>query len=862
MYDPGTQLGPYRIRGLLGVGGMGEVYRARDGRLRRDVALKVLRREMAADPERLRRFQQEARAAAGLDHPHIMAVHDTGSSAGDHYMVCELLEGQTLRERLKEGALPPRRAAEWGGQVARGLAAAHLRGLVHRDLKPENIFLTREGTVKILDFGLVKPLALPRPQDPSTEELRLEGRLSEEGVILGTVGYMSPEQIRGVPVDGRSDIFSFGVLLYEMLLGERPFRGSSTVETMHAILKEDPPELRSAKGEVPPALERIVRHCLEKEPEHRFQSAKDLAFDLEAMSDPAVSGPRAILPARRPRTRLAAGAVASALALGALGFGAGRLTVPPGRPPVFSPLTFRRGLLQQARFAPDGRSVVYGFLAGGEGLRLYTAPLDNPISRPVLSPATALAAVGRDGQLALLTQASASGARPENPRGTLALGALEGAEPVALEKDVLGADRSPGGEVALIRAVAGGQALECPPGRILARTAGWFSGLRFDPDGRRLAFFEHPVPGDDLGSLQTLEPATGKRATLSGPWASLKGVAWSPSGRTVWFAAAATGVRRSLYEVDAAGGKAKPRLSTPANLALQDLGAGGRALVSEEPTVRDVVAWQADRGESRSLGLFDYTMLMGFSADGRKVLFHDETRAAGPDYPVYTRDLEGGLPVPMGKGAAGALSPDGRRAALWDEGSAVPTLLIRSEGPGEPRRVPFPGLKAMGQVTWAGEDRLLVLGPDAKGRWRLWQVDPGGGAVKPFGDGPGDFHPGRLFVAPGAQRLLIRGGSAGAWALVELGSGQARPSRHGLEARDRVLGFAADGLSVFATRSAAFPLAIEKVGPDGRRNAFVTIPGPGGSSQPFSWGSLSPDGTRFVGASTEHASRLFLVEGL
>ena len=276
---PGSKLGPYEVVAPLGAGGMGEVYRARDARLGRDVAIKVLPGALVADAERLRRFEQEARAASALNHPNILVVHDTGRHDEMPYLVTELLEGETLRARLQSGPLLSRKAVEHAGQIASGLAAAHEKGIVHRDLKPENVFLTHQGQAKILDFGLARLGA----GEPEREDSPTRTRGTDPGSVLGSAGYMSPEQVRGQTADHRSDIFSFGVVLFEMLTGERAFRRGTAAETMTAILKEEPPEQPESKA-LPPALERIVRHCLEKRPEDRFQSARDLAFDLQALS--------------------------------------------------------------------------------------------------------------------------------------------------------------------------------------------------------------------------------------------------------------------------------------------------------------------------------------------------------------------------------------------------------------------------------------------------------------------------------------------------------------------------------------------------------------------------------------------------
>ncbi len=331
---PGTRLGPYEILAPLGAGGMGEVYRARDTRLDRTVAIKILPTAFASDAERLQRFEQEARAIAALNHPNILAIHDVGSYNGCPYLVSEFLEGTTLHHRLNEGALSPRKATELALQMARGLGAAHDRGIVHRDLKPENVFLTRDGNLKILDFGLAK-LARPEVSPGGEETLATAASpATTPGIVMGTAGYMSPEQVRGMAADHRSDIFSFGAILYEMLAGGRAFQRDTSVETMTAILKEEPPELVESGRAIPPAVYRIVRRCLEKEPEQRFQSAKDLAFALEAVS--GTSGPTAALPPGAAprflpfiRTAFVAGAVCVVVATAAYFLGRGRASPVP-----------------------------------------------------------------------------------------------------------------------------------------------------------------------------------------------------------------------------------------------------------------------------------------------------------------------------------------------------------------------------------------------------------------------------------------------------------------------------------------------------------------------------------------------------
>jgi serine/threonine protein kinase len=382
----GSRLGPYEIVGPIGAGGMGEVYRARDPRLGRDVAVKVLPASFSNDSDRLRRFEQEARAAGVLNHPNVTAVYDIGTVDGSPYVVSELLEGETLRARLAGGALVPRRATEYAVQIAHGLAAAHDKGIVHRDLKPENLFVTKDGRVKILDFGLAKLTQADGggphtnlPTTPASAE-------TEPGVVLGTLGYMSPEQVRGRPADPRSDIFSFGAILYEMLSGKRAFHRDTAADTMSAILREDPPDLSSTNRQVSPSLDRIIRHCLEKDPEARFHSAHDLAFQLQASTTEEPVSLAGVRPApRRFRPMLAA---ASAIALLLAAVLAALLLRRPPRPEsvgqtarfaiplppgtTYAPSEISRGI----SISPDGTRVVVEALVNGVR-RLFLRPLDS-----------------------------------------------------------------------------------------------------------------------------------------------------------------------------------------------------------------------------------------------------------------------------------------------------------------------------------------------------------------------------------------------------------------------------------------------------------------------------------------------------
>jgi eukaryotic-like serine/threonine-protein kinase len=849
-----SRLGPYEINASIGAGGMGEVYRAKDTRLGRNVAVKVLPPGFSGDPDRLRRFEQEARAAGALSHPNILTIHDIGSHEGCPYVVSELLEGETLRERLKKGPLPPRKAIEYALQVVRGLAAAHEKGITHRDLKPDNLFITSDGRVKILDFGLAKLTrreAFGNGDDGMTK--------TEPGSVLGTVGYMAPEQARGQVADQRSDIFSFGTILYEMLSGGRAFQGDSAVETMNAILKEDPPDLSETHPNLPPALDRIIQHCLEKKPEDRFQSARDLAFDLESLSSISASKtPSGIVLAaapapRRWRAPIAIAAAGVVLCTGG-GYVAGvRLTRTP--PPSFHQLTFRRGGISAARFAPDGQTIVYGASWGGQPVELFSTRADSPESRALGQPATDILAISPSGEMAI-----SQGRRSPAPfiySGTLARAPLAGGAAREVLENVQQADWTPDGtKLAILRKIAGRTRLECPTGKVLYESAGWISHPRVSPKGDAVAFLDHPLLGDDGGSVD-LVTLDGKKRTLSAGWSTVQGLAWYPSGSEVWFTGTKIGAARAVHAVSL-GGRERLVVRAPGILTLNDISRDGRLLLTADTAREGLMALSPGDTKERDLSWLDWSTLRDISADGKTVLFIEAGEGGGASYSVYIRKTDGSPAVRIGAGNAFALSPDGK----WVLGSGTQgssqQLSLLPTGPGEPSVLEREAVSYQ-FAAWTGDGKHIVVGANESGHGvRLYLQDLAGG--KPKAISP----EGMMGVWRSSDsRSVIAQGPDGKIAYYPLEGGPPREIP-GTSAEDVACQLSTDGQFLYITgRKAELPTKVYRLNvTTGRRELwkeFTPLDTAGidkvGPVHP------TPDGKSYAYSYSRTLSDLYLVEG-
>jgi Tol biopolymer transport system component len=843
----GTNLGPYEILALIGAGGMGEVYRARDTRLGREVAVKVLPESVSADPERVRRFEQEARAAGMLNHPNIVAIYDVGTHNGCSYVVSELLEGETLRKRISEGAMAQRKTIEYGLQIAQGLAAAHAKGIVHRDLKPDNLFLTNDGRVKILDFGLAKLMDRGDPSDrTSAPTVAVE---TSPGVVMGTMGYMSPEQVRGQPTDHRTDIFTLGAILYEMLAGRRAFAGASSADVMSAILKEDPPELPVVQ--VSTGLDRVLRHCLEKRPEDRFESARDLAFALESLS--GFSGASGAVAATPPQSRrrlwpaLLALNVAVLLAIGAVAWRRPR----PVSAVRLQRLTFRHGSISGARFTPDGQTVVYSAAWDGKPDAVFSTRSNSTESRAFDLPRAILLGISGTGDMALSLNARFLDLGV--PIGTLAQAPVSGGSPRELTRDVTYAEWSPDGSaMAIVRREGSRTRLEFPPGKALYSSPGLIANPRISPAGDRIAFYEL-LPADIANCALSMVDLAGNKKVLANHLIGM-GTAWAPDGQEIWFAAVWNSAP-AIYAVDLSG-KARQVHRMGGLTQVQDISREGRVLLVQSDLTAAMMYFGPGEKRERDLAWLDWSLPRRLSDDGKLLLFDEGHEGGAATGGIYLRRTDGSTPVRLGDGFASDLSPDGQ----WVAGvRRTHELTLLPVGAGESRLLRNQGIHYISALWFPDGKRLLATAAETGRPARLWIRDLSeGGAPKPIapeGSSALAISPdGKLIaaMAPDHRPVFYPADGGDAQAIPHLSVGDI-PIRWGL-----------DNGTLFTRRGEGMEVRIYRVDvASGREELMhvITPADPAGTYGPTDI-HLSADGKNYVYQAGRMLSNLYVAAGL
>jgi eukaryotic-like serine/threonine-protein kinase len=754
----GARVGAFEVLQRIGAGGMGEVYRARDTRLERIVALKVIRAPGLHERDRLERFKREARAISRLNHPHICALYDIGEDGGEAFLVMEYVAGETLASRLERGSFRIEEVLRYGMQIADALDTAHRSGVVHRDLKPSNVMLTRGG-VKLLDFGLAKLRDADADGTGNARTMSLD--LSEDGLVVGSLPYMAPEQLEGKPVDARVDIFALGTVLYEMTTGESPFRGSSKASLIVAILSKEPVAPITRQPLTPPLFDRTIRRCLAKASDDRWQNAGDLAAELkyvlETLHDRV---PAADLPTRR-RTRSAV-TIATALAIGAALTAAGFIGLRPAgqTPPSFNRITFRRGIISAARVAPDGQTLVYSASWEGRPYDLYLTQVGSRESRSLAVPDARLFGISTANEMAFMRGRQSV----FRAFGTLARVPLAGGEPRELLENVAAADWGPAGsELAIVRSrpdQPGKVEVEFPIGQKVYESFSNLSSLRISPDGTRVAFME----GQAAKTIIVVDRA-GQTMKLTAGWNPALGLAWSPSGDEIWF----TGSRGEVTALRAVSLNRKERLLARATdmMSIQDIFRDGRVLAVRDLGREGFACRALDGGSELDLTWFDGSAVEALSADGRTVIFGEIRGGGGAAQGIYLRKTDGSPAVRLGDGYPEDLSPDGRWVLTRSADRAHGWVLL-PVGPGSARTLPRGSLVAMFEARFLRDGTKVVFGGREEGKGsRIYVQDVEGGApraispegVRTFGLATPDGH--SVFGTTNREHILfpVEGGN-------------------------------------------------------------------------------------------------------